>query len=209
LQNPDRLFGASPYEQMMQHESALLVAYRIPPDDRAPYVHLYLPREMVWVEEDGWLLGDGEAFYVGIRPFTPYQWLEIHEADLVDGWLLRMEGENLGLALETEEAAKAGSFETFCAQMTDSPRLDLSRWSTSGEVAYRTRRGPRLALTYDGAHRVDGEEIDYGAWPQYEAPGVEGTVGTGRVEFRRAGDDFALDFGVDPDLPMLPMRVIG
>ena len=45
--------------------------------------------------------------------------------------------------------------------------------------------------------------------PQYEAPGVEGTVGTGRVEFRRAGDDFALDFGVDPDLPMLPMRVIG
>lgn len=209
LQNPDRLFGASPFEQMAQHESAILVAYRIPADDRAPYVHLYLPREMVWVEQDGWLLGDGGGFYVGIRPFTPYHWMEIVEESLVDGWLLRMEGTDLGLALEAEEAAAAGSFDSFCAQMAGEPRLDLSRWQEAGEVAFTTRRGPRLELTYDGAHRVDRQEIDYDAWPLYEAPGVEGAVGTGRVVFRRDGDELALDFGVDPDKPLLPMRVIG
>ncbi len=61
----------------------------------------------------------------------------------------------------------------------------------------------------DGPHRVDGQEIDYEAWPLYEAPGVEGAVGTGRVVFRRDEEELELDFGVDPQGPMLPMRVIG
>ena len=164
---------------------------------------------MVWVEQDGCLLGDGGGFYVGIRPFTSYHWMEIVEESLVDGWLLRMEGTDLGLALEAEEAVAAGTFDSFCAQMTDTPRLDVSCWQASGRAAFHTRRGAELELTYDGPHRIDGREIDYDAWPLYEAPGVEGALGTGRVLFRRGDEELKLDFGVDPERPMLPMRVIG
>ena len=208
LQNPDRLFGASPYEQMMQYESALVVLYRIPPGDRAPYIHLYLPKGMTWVERKGWILGDGGSFYAGIRPIGTYRWLEILEEPLVNGWLLRIEGLDVGLALEAEEAAAIDGFETFCAEMVK-PRLDLWEWPGEGRVTFDTRRGHRLEMTYDGPHRVDGREIDYRAWPMVEAPWVEAALGSGRVVFRRDGQSLELDFQVDPAKPMLPMRVIG
>ena len=208
LQNPDRLFGASPYEQMLQHESAIIVLYKIPPEDRAQYVHLYLPKSMTWAERAGWILGDGGSFYVGIRTIGRYRWLEILEEPLVDGWLLRIDGSEVGIALEAEEAEEAGTFEAFCDEMAG-PRLDLSGWPEPGRVGFETRRGHRLEITYDGPHRVDGAEIDYGTWPLYEAPGVEAPLGTGRVLFRRGAEQLELDFGVDPAKPMIPMRVIG
>ncbi|MCK5380037.1 MAG: hypothetical protein KAJ81_01120 [Candidatus Latescibacteria bacterium] len=208
LQNPDRLFGASPYEQMIQHESAIVVLYRIPPEDRAPYVNLYLPKGMVWVAQEGWILGDGGPFYVGIRPIGNYRWLEILEETLIDGWLIRIEGSEVGLALEAEEAEAVGTFEAFCEEM-GRPRLDLSGWPEPGRVLFDTRRGHRLEITYDGPHRIDETETDYGTWPLYEAPGVEAALGTGRVAFHRGDERLELDFGVDPKKPMLPMRVIG
>ena len=208
LQNPDRLFGASPYEQMMQHESAIIVLYRIRPQDRAPYVHLYLPKGMAWVERDGWLLGDGGVFYVGIRPVGGYRWQEIHEHPLVDGWLLRMDGLDVGLALEAVEAADVDGFQRFCQEMAV-PRLDLAGWPQEGRVAFQTLRGRQIEMTYDGVHRLDGKEIDYSTWPLYKAPGVTAPLGSGRVTFRRGDASLELDFGVDPQKPMLPIRVIG
>jgi hypothetical protein len=194
---------------MTQHESAIVVLYRIPPEDRAPYVNLYLPKGLVWVAQEGWLLGDGGTFYVGIRPIGNYRWLEILEEPLIDGWLIRIEGSDVvGLALEAEEAEEVGTFEAFCEEM-GRPRLDLSGWPEQGRVRFDTRRGHRLEITYDGPHRVDGIEIDYEAWPLYEAPGVEAALGTGRVAFHRGAKRLELDFGVDSKSPMLPMRVIG
>jgi hypothetical protein len=163
---------------------------------------------MAWAEQEGWILGNGDVFYVGIRPIGKYRWLEILEAPLVDGWLLRMDGLEVGLVLEAEEAEEAGTFEIFCEQMVG-PRLDLSGWPDPGRVIFETRRGHRLDMTYDGTHRVDGREIDYGGWPLYEAPGVEGALGTGRIVFHRGAEQLELDFGVDPSKPMLPIRVIG
>jgi hypothetical protein len=208
LQNPDRLFGASPYERMMQHESTVLVLYRIPPEDPTPYVNLYLPRGVTWMEKAGWVLGDAGAFYVGIRPVGRYRWEEIWEENHLDGWLLRVEGRDVGLALEAEEARSVGGFRNFCEEI-GGPRLDLREWPEPGRVRFESIRGHELDMVYDGPHRVDGDEIDYGAWPLYEAPGVEAQPGTGRIVFRRGAERLDLDFEVDPERPMLPMRVIG
>jgi hypothetical protein len=208
LQNPDRLFGASPCERMMQHESALLVLYRIPPEDPTPYVNLYLPRSVSWTERGDWIMGDAGAFYVGLRPVGPYRWQEVWEENHLDGWLIRIEGRDVGLALEAEEARSVGTFENFCEEMAG-PRLDLSGWPEQGRVRFETLGGHALDLTYDGPHRVDDDEIDYGSWPLYEAPGVEAPLGAGRIAFRRGDERLDLDFEVDPRKPMLPMRVIG
>ena len=114
----------------------------------------------------------------------------------------------MGLALEAIEAADTDGFQHFCQEMA-APHLDLSGWSLEGQVTFQTLRGRRLEMTYDGAHRVDGQEIDYSTWPLYEAPGVTAPLGSGRVAFRRGSASLELDFGVDPEKTMLPIRVIG
>ena len=70
-------------------------------------------------------------------------------------------------------------------------------------------KGQTLDLTYDGAHKVDGEAIDYDAYPLYEAPGVDAPLGTGKVKFARGEHAIEVNFDIDPEKELLPMRVIG
>ncbi len=219
LQWPDRLFGASPYERMMQHEGVVIVLYQIPPDDEAPFINLFLPRTMAWMERDGWIMGDtGTGAYVALYPIGPYDWTEIREAgsarflaadpNQVDGWLLRIPDVNGGLILETREADGEESFESFCALRAAS-QPDLAGWPGRNRVAVDTLDGCRMEMFFDGPHRVNGEAIDYDAYPLYEAPGVDAPAGTGKMTFRRGDQKVALDFEVDLSKPLIPMRVIG
>jgi hypothetical protein len=218
LQFPDRLFGASPYERLMQHEGTLVALYRIPADDESPYLNLFLPEQLAWHEQDGWLFAAGNGFYVGVRPIGPYRWLDIRESnnanimvrqgDLINGWLLRLDGLTPGLVLEAVEADEAGDFADYCRRRTALP-LDLNGWPVDGQVALESAGGARLEMQYDGPHKVDGEAIDYSAYPLYGAPGVEAPLGTGKVSFKKGDLEHEVDFGVDPDAPLAPMRVIG
>ena len=218
LQYPDRLFGASPYERMMQHQGTVIVLYKIPADDDAPYVNLYLPRSIAWEEQNGWLFGNLESFYVALRPIGPCRWHQIRESgyasvlvrdgDLIDGWLLRIEDLSAGLILEAVEANDAGSFDAFRKRRTDA-HLDLSGWPDRDRVIVNTSSGVRLDMGYDGPHSVDGQPIDYDAYPLYEAPWVDAPLGTGRMTFHYEDAKLDLDFGIDPQKPLLPMRVIG
>ncbi len=219
LQWPDRLFGASPYERMMQHEGTVIVLYKIPPDDEAPFINMFLPRTIAWLERDGWIMGDtGNGAYVAVYPIGPYEWTEIREEgamrhlaanpDQIDGWLLRIPDVHGGLILEAREANDEESFEAFCACRAAS-QPDLSGWPGSDRVAVETLNGNRMEMYYDGQHRVDGTAIDYDAYPLYEAPGVDAPMGTGKMTFRRGDQEVRLDFGVDPAKPLLPIRVIG
>jgi hypothetical protein len=218
LQFEDRLFGASPYERMMQHEGCVIVLYDIPDGDAAPFVNLYLPRRLGWHEREGWLLADPGGFYVGVRPLGRHRWLQIREGnqanimvtnpDLIDGWLLRLWGNRIGLALEAVEADEAGSFQDYCAARV-AAGIDLNDWPVGRRVAVDTLKGDQLDMTYDGPHRINGEAIDYDAYPLLDAPGVSAPLGTGQISFAHDQERAELDFGVDPDTPLLPMRVIG
>jgi len=218
LQRLDRLFGASPYERMMQHEGTVVILYRIPPDDDAPFVNLYLPRSVDWVARAGWLLGDLGEFHVAVRPIGPYSWERIREAtrdgimvsagDLIDAWLLRLEDPCAGLVLEAVEADEVESFGEYCARRAGSD-VDLSGWPRDQRVRVDTLSGTCLDMVYDGPHMVDGQAIDYDAWPLYGSPGAQAEVNTGHMVFRHDDSELTLDFGVNPDAAMVPMRVIG
>ena len=205
LQNPDRLFGASPYEQMMQCEGALIVGYRIPEGDAAPYVNLYLPRSLPWIERAGWVLGNAGDFYIGLRPIGAYRWESIAEDDHVQGWLLRLAGRDIGLVVEAVEA-DAMTYPAFCDAIADR-RLDVSQWPS--RIFYEALHGRDLEFIFDGDHGIDGVAIDYGTWPLYGGPGIDAPLGTGKISIRHGGDELLLDFDVDPHAPMIPMRVIG
>lgn len=206
LQFFDRLFGASPYEQLMQCEGTLIALYRIPEEDETPYVNLYLPEGIAWEEREGWILGDAGNFYAALSPIGRYSWTAIKEENLIDGWLVRIEERQAGLVLEVVEAADAGEFGAFCKARASQP-VDLGDWPE--RVAVETTRGQRLEMIYDGAHRVDGKEVDYDAYPLYEAPGVKAELGSGKMAFQRGADEVQLDFGIEPGKALLPMRVIG
>ena len=212
------LFGASPYERMMQHEGAVIVAYRIPEDDEAPFVNLFLPKSTHWISRRGWLFGNLDDFYVGVRPIGDYVWERIRESnndsimvssgDLIDGWLLRIEDVYAGLVLEAVEADAADGFERY-VESRATRDVDLSGWPGGERIAVETFAGLQMEMIYDGVHCVDGVAIDYDAWPLYEAPGARAEVNTGKMTFRYGDAKVELDFGVDPDKPMIPMRVIG
>lgn len=218
LQRRDRLFGASPHERMMQHEGTAIIAYRIPADDESPFVNLFLPHSVGWVTRRGWIFGDLGDFHVALRPVGAYTWERIREAasdgvmvrrgDLIDGWLLRIEDLNAALVLEAVEADEAGSFAGYCDRRVGAD-VDTSAWPGDGRLDVATHNGVRLSLAHDGPHLVDGEAIDYDNWPLYDAPGAEAETNTGEITFRAGDDELALDFGVNPDEPLIPMRVIG
>ena len=221
LQWPDRLFGASPYERIMQHEGAAIILYQIPPNDRDPYINLYLPKEIGWVERNGWLCADvqnslheTDGFFLAIYPIGPYRWQEIREAtasnimvrdgDLIDGWLLRIEDTAPGVVVEAVE--KRGEFNEFIEKRTvQTP--DTREWPGNDRILYTTYDGDRLDMCFDGPHRVNGTEIDYSKWPLFDAPWMQGELGTGVVRFEKDGEVLELDFGVKD--PLIPMRVIG
>lgn len=218
LQSVDRLFGASPFERIVQHEGAALVTYRLPADDEAPYANLFLPMSTDWVETDGWLFGDMGDFYVGVRPLAEHHWWRIRESrndaimvsngDLIDGWLLRIEGPTPGIAIEAVEATDAGSFAQFCERRV-AAGLDLDAWEKAGKVTLTTLAGDQLELNFDGAHRINGEVIDYDSWPLYGAPEAQGEVNTGRMRFGSGDDIVDVDFELDTQQDLMPMRVIG
>lgn len=208
LQFPDRLFGASPYERVMQHQGTVVALYRIPPTDENRYLNLFLPKSIDWTEGNGWILGDSGDFHVALYPIGSYRWVSIREENLIDGWLLRIEGEDIGLVLEVVEAERFEDFGKYVGERA-SVRPELNDWPRAGRVSVATWKGERLEMNYDGEHRVDGEAIDYEAYPLYGAPGIEAELGTGKVSFRRGEEAVELDFGIDPDAEMLPMRVIG
>jgi hypothetical protein len=217
LQYPDRLFGASPYERMVQHEGSILLLYRIPEEDETPYVNLYLPDSVVWEAGDaGWLFGDAGDFYIGLRPIGPYRWERIQEPGLIDGWLLRISDRHAGLGLEAAEATEATDFATFRQQRAQT-ELDLSDWPFPGRVGLVTTGGRKLEIAFPDAppgegeesHSLDGVAIDYSAYPLYEAPGVEAPLGPGKMVFRHQEEIAELDFQIDPARSLIPMRVIG
>jgi len=219
LQSVDRLFGASPFERILQKDGAILILYRIPEDDEAPFVNLYLPGGTQWVERDGWLFGNQSEFFVAVCPIGSWHWERIREArndaimvtngDLIDGWLLRIDDPHAALALEAVEATDVESFEAFCDRRAGLD-VDLTEWPDGDRIQMRTLQDSQLDITYNGDHRIDGDLVDYRTWPLYEgAGGTHAEVETGRMRFVHGEDVVDVDFGLDPDSELIPMRVIG
>lgn len=208
LQFADRLYGASPYERMMQHESAAIILYRIPPDDRHPYVNLYLPRRTTWRQEGAYLFGDAGRLFVMIRLIGDWRWDSVRDADFIDGWFVRLRGDGVGLVIETSEKDAYDDLDAFAGAF-GADTVDLSAWNDRQQVAYKTLSGDRIEMTYDGDHRVNDEPIEYARWKLYDAPEASAELGSGVIRFEHEDASLTLDFGVDPSREMIPMRVVG
>ena len=213
LVTDDRFAGASPYEQMLQHEGTLILLYRIPEADDCPFVNLYLPHSIHWVQRDGWILGTQGDFHIGVRPLGPCAWHRLQDRQ-VDGWMVRLDGPDTGLVLETVEASRL-DFAAFCEARVRA-RVDVSGWPHDNRVRVDTTSGDSLQMDYGdgpnrepGVHVINGQRVDYESYGLYAAPGVDAPLNTGRMTFARGDVSLSLDFGIDPQAKPIPMRVIG
>jgi hypothetical protein len=64
-------------------------------------------------------------------------------------------------------------------------------------------------MTFDGDHQVDGKPIEYDEWKLYDAPEAKAELNSGIIRFEHERESLTLDFEVDPNCEMIPMRVIG
>jgi len=208
LQFADRLFGASPYEQMMQHENTAIVLYRIPVDDAHPYVNVYLPYSTHWLRKGPFVFGDTGDFYVMMRLFGDLRWDRIEDADYIKGWVVRLRGAQVGLVLEACEKEGYNDLQAFADSFgadADVGAEGAGEW----RVGHTTRAGAVLEMAYDGQHCINGEPIAYDGWKLYDAPEAQAELNSGIVHFTHGNESLTLDFAVDPDGEMIPMRVIG
>jgi hypothetical protein len=99
------------------------------------------------------------------RPAGPSsRWLDGH-----------LDGPDTGLDLEASEASRS-DFAAFCDARV---QASLAGWPDDNRVVVNTTTGDSLQMEYGhgpdrqpGAHLVNHQQVDYEAYPLYDAPGV-------------------------------------
>ena len=122
--------------------------------------------------------------------------------------MLRIQDRFAGLVVEAVEAEDVSSFDSYTVSRAEKD-VDASAWIDGSVLNVETFQGTKMRLEYDGTHTIDGDAIDYAAWPLYDSPNASGEVGSGKVRFERGEETVEVDFEIDPRDELIPMRVIG
>jgi hypothetical protein len=188
--SPDKLSGGSPYEQVFQHEDALIGLYDIAAGSRFPHISAFFSRDFTRFEEDasGWIFARGGDAFIAYYPLAPYEWRPLEGGDR------RLHSPHLknGLVLQTAPASAFPSFEAFAEAVR---RLPLETATTPvPRVRFETLGGDLLDAAYGDAPRVNGAAIDYTTWPLFEGPFLQAEKGSRRLEMRHNNQHRLLDF---------------
>jgi hypothetical protein len=215
--------GSSPYEQVLQHESALIALYNVPegetytygprepiPSDHDPFIEGFFPESaLVALEEaSGWIFAHGGEVLIAVRPLRPYVWLNGESADapldrdVRPHHRLVSEGLKNGVIVEVadpedygdpSEQAPSEVLRQFRETMLDMTRVDADLSGTPA-ATYTTLRGDELHLTYDGDRMVNGEVIVYDDWPVIDNPFVHSALNSGILTLRYGAYRRELDY---------------
>ncbi|GAB5535887.1 MAG: hypothetical protein Rubg2KO_21360 [Rubricoccaceae bacterium] len=194
--SPDKITGGSPYEQVMQHEDALIALYDIAPDDEHPHINAFFPDELAEFSEDesGWIFGRGGDGYIAVYPLQPYEWQD-KEDYLEEGRMHRLlysPHVKNGLVVQTAPVPRYRSMAAFQEAVRALPLETLTEPVPS--VQFTTLSGHQLEATYGVAPVIDGEAVDYEAWPLFDGPFAQAAVGSRQLELRYGPLRRMLDF---------------
>ena len=195
---PDKLSGGSPYEQVFQHEDALVALYDIPEGTRFPHVNAFFPKDLTDVEEDpsGWIFARGGDAYIAYRPLAPYEWRAL-EGDarrpLAEGdRRLYSPHRKNGAVVQLAPAGAYPSFDAFTEAVRNLP-LEVET-APVPRVRFTTLGGDVLEAAYGETPTVNGTPVDYDAWPLFDGPFLHADVGSRKLEMRHGKQRRLLDF---------------
>jgi hypothetical protein len=212
--------GYGKYDQSAQAGPVYILMSRIPPTDPLPYAFFTLPEGAGEpIERDGWFFlkagstlvavhGLGDAATVGRSDLAPEQVAENERLAADDQPLahvpiriLRFEGRQTGFVVQLADTDRYASVEAFMSSIKRWVKLDTSKWTAEGTVAFTGLDGLSVTATYrDGkdaaAVTVNGQAVRTDSrWPVYSGPYVAQEGGVLTVNDGREG--FVVDFTGD------------
>ena len=194
--SPDKLTGGSPYEQVMQHEDALIALYDIEPDVRFPHINAFFSNDLEERTEDasGWIFARGGDALIAYYPLAPYRWepkADAWDEDVTHERLVSPHLKN-GAVVQVAPASAFDSFEAFQDAVRALP-LDVHTEPVPA-VRFTTLGGDTLEARYGETPRVNGEAINYADWPLYGGPFLHAERGSRQLELRYGPLRRRLDF---------------
>ncbi len=188
--SPDKFLGGSPYEKIFQNEDTVIVLYDIPPGTRFPHINGFFSKDLAAVREDpsGWIFARGGEALIACRPLQPYDW-----RPLADGGR-RLFSPHLknGAIVQVAAASEFPGMEAFRRAILDLP-LEI-RLEPEPTVRFHSLRGRTLEFTWGQTPRVDGQAVDYAAWPLFGGPFVEAAVDSQKLVLKHGQLRRTLDF---------------
>lgn len=203
--------GATPYEQVLQKDGTVVAVYNIPSGDPFKFINGPFPDSLLKIREDpsGWIFAHGGSVLLAVKPLKPYVWTEAFVGSLRVP-VLKSDGTKNGVIVETADPSAYGAEED--GALSEAERIDaeLDRFAqavlartevdASGleqanpSLTYTSLAGDTLSLTYNGARTVNGEAVDYTAWPLIDSPFMHQEVGGSLLTIRRGEEAVVYDF---------------
>ena len=171
--------GGSPFEQVFQHEDALITLCDIPPGARFPHFMGYFSKDLARREEEesGWIFAQGGEALLACYPLAGYEWQQDEDGDM------RLFSPHLknGAVVQIAPASEY-SWEKF-KQAVRVLALEKSM-EPKPRVRFTSLRGARMEFVYDETPRVNGVALDYEHWPQFEGPFMFSKTGSRKLMLR-------------------------
>jgi hypothetical protein len=204
---PDKLLGASPYEQVFQDLDTVIALYNIPEGARFPQVNGFLSKDLVDRVEDksGWIFARGGNAYLAYRPLASYSLSPVRgykqlpattgykwERTTTTDTLLQSPHRQNGTIVQAASTSEFRSFDDFKKAILALPlTFELS---PTPHVTMTTLRGKNVDFTYGKAPVVDGSPIDYSKWKLFEGPYLNSEKGSRKLTITHGHLKRVLDF---------------
>ncbi len=188
--SPDKWTGASPYEQVAQHNDALIALYDIPEGTRFPHISGFFPKSLAArdVDESGWIFANTGNSFLAWYPMAPYEWIEEEK-----NWRLHSPYLQNGAVVQVARASDHASFDAFKDAVRALP-IDIRIDEGMPMARFTTLGGDDFAFSYNGLPSVNGTAIDYAGWPLYGGPFVNAGVNSRELVLTYKDQRRRLDF---------------
>lgn len=189
--SPEKLYGASPFEKVLQHRNVLIALYDIPASAANPRINAFLSKNATVHErgDSGWILSQAGRTFLAVRFLRPVTWHEIPE-----GWQLVSYGRRNAVIVEVSSvddfpdlekfkerlgeteidskqiiaAARSGSANS--AAVVNGMVLAEEQFSGAAKLTYTSSYGDVFEISSSGERKLNGYSLTSGRWPLFDGP---------------------------------------
>ena len=203
-------YGENPFAQSLQCEGTLIGISSVPAN--YPFWKMYAGFTksgaiIQRIQTNDWVFCHGGSVLFGFRYLQPAYWGKPRTKENCD--VLWSDSRTNGWVLDTSPVAPfAGGgvdaeLNRFAAAMLAKTRLDISAIDVAHpRFSYVSLDGHRLDITYRGhkeaytdQHKIDGQPVNYLAFPLFGNPWVFQSVGGNVLNIKHGGKTLTYDFG--------------
>jgi hypothetical protein len=198
--------GASPAEQVLQHENALIAVYKIG-EDQKDYIEGPFREEVfeAVMEKKGWIFMHTGSNLIAVKAINGLEFtgekrsVEHHPEIQVE--LLKSYGSRNGLIIQTAslEGYKKNnaeeSLKLFMSDVLVNTGIDSSGINREyPALTYKSLSGNQLAIKFDHYKKVNGEQLNFTNWPLLGNPWMHQKYKGDSLILEHAGEKRIYDF---------------